>query len=46
MEGKQLFLVCFRLDDRRKEMKKEKGGVRVFEKENEMGIFFFFSSFF
>lgn len=41
VEGKQLFLVCFRLDDRRKEMKKEKGGVRVFEKENEMGIFFF-----
>ena len=26
VEGKQLFLVCFRLDDRRKEMKKEKGG--------------------
>lgn len=25
VEGKQLFLVCFRLDDRRKEMKKEKG---------------------
>lgn len=27
VEGKQLFLVCFRLDDRRKEMKKEKEGV-------------------
>ena len=50
VEGKQLFLVCFRLDDRRKEMKKEKGGggYAFFEKENEMGIFsfLFFSSFF